>query len=107
MDFCVIKGKKLEKDGFFKGDLVFVAGTKLLPSNERDPYVQRIYMICERVTKAGYVDHNNMYMMDPRSLIKCSAERQEELTELLAGQIDEEEQRQIDQQEVGEGHGGN
>ena len=90
MDFCVIKGKKLNKDGFFKGDLVFVAGTKLLPSNAKDPYVQRIYMICERTTKAGYVDHSNMYLMDPRSLTKVTDERQEELTELLSGQIEDE-----------------
>lgn len=91
MDFCRIKGKKLVKDGFKKGDLVFVSGTKLLPYKESDPYVQRIYMICERVAKAGYVDHRNMYLVDPVSLIKCDEEEQEKFTALLAGQIEEEE----------------
>lgn len=93
----VASNKGLKKSGLNNGDCVMVIGEKVLPVRRSDPYLQRVYVLCIRVTKEGFheVPNNDMgdgdngfrsWLVDPRNLTLLNDESQEALKKKLEEQ---------------------
>ena len=74
-DFCkVVKGN----DKLPKGTEVYVAGSSMLPKNEKNPYDYYKYLIVAKIVD-GHIDPSGGIMLDPRNLRKLLGKRHEEL----------------------------
>jgi len=83
MTFATINSDAFEEHEVFKGDTVFVAGTKAVPVSDEDPYTQRVKMFIHLVDDEEKVDTaSGLFLMDPHSLLNVSKEENERLIEL-------------------------
>lgn len=73
-DFAyVVKDKRLKEKGLFRGDIVFLMGSKVVPATVRDPYLQRELFVVAKVVEGVPVipdkeGDDNAFLVDPRSL---------------------------------------
>lgn len=79
MDICTVTTNKIKESGLVAGDVVMVAGTKVLPEKRNDPYLQRIYTIVFKFEEGSLPlpkDDNDVmsYLVDPRNLEKVNEE---------------------------------
>lgn len=76
MDYCwVTNDKKMKGSGLKRGDMLLVTGTRVIPATNRDPYLQRIFVVAVRVVDGLLLipkDDNEYkaYLVDPRNLSK-------------------------------------
>jgi len=85
-DFTILNTDKFKdvEGGARIRDWFFVAGLKALPIEAADPYLQRVYTLCHRVTKDGHVKPDQgLLLIDPHDLIKMGKSRQKKFTEML------------------------
>ncbi len=101
MDFCTIISNKLVGHGLERGEEVLVATTRALPAKKSDPYLQRVYVLCNKIVdgivlipKPGDDEAKN-YLVDPRSLEKVSKERGVELLTALNAQFGNTEEQEV------------
>lgn len=85
-DFATVASRRgVRNSGLKVGETVFVSSIKPLPEKRNDPYLQRIYVLCLRMSDEGDVlipgegnDHQQ-YLVDPRALEKVSEAKDKEL----------------------------
>lgn len=90
MTFVTVNTDKFENEegGIKKGDIVFVAGNKVLPISEDDPYTQRIFIYVQPVVN-DYIDmEGGFYLLDPIHLSNLSKEENKRLVELAQERAD-------------------
>ena len=94
MDYCVvINDKKLKGSGLYRGDILWVAGTKVAPTKKSDPYLQRVFIACVKVVGGEHLlpsegnDHK-VYIVDPRNTERLSEEEAAALKQQLFDQHD-------------------
>ena len=98
MDFCQVISKELGEHGLERGEEVLVATTRALPAKKSDPYLQRIYVLCNKIVDGKVLipkegdDIAMNYLVDPRSLEKVGEERGVELLKLLNAQFGNKEE---------------
>ena len=98
MDFCTIISNKLSEHGLERGEEVLVATTRALPAKKSDPYLQRIYVLCNKIVDGKVLipkegdDVAMNYLVDPRSLEKVDEERGVELLTALNAQFGNKEE---------------
>jgi hypothetical protein len=82
-DFCeIVSDKFTEQTGVKRGHIVYVAGHKALPEDESDPYTQRIKFFVNLVSNDGHVDGGQLYLVDPKSLLKVGKSKQKKLLKM-------------------------
>lgn len=87
-DFCLISTDRLVHEGFKRGQYVYVVGVKPLPVDSADPYIQRLYVFAQKVTKDGHIEdsgNDKLFHMDPRDLSKVGKNRQKKFVKLMVG----------------------
>lgn len=86
MDYClVVNNRKMQGSGLVRGDTVLITGTRVVPATNKDPYLQRVYVVAIKIKDGKLLvpkDDNEYeaYMIDPRNLSKVSEEVQKSLT---------------------------
>lgn len=85
-NFCRIMDTSCEKDGYMKGSKVYIAGLKVIPIDEKDPYIQKIYVIANPLVD-GKIVPEDMVLMDPMVLRKVGSGVQTKLEEALKDQF--------------------
>jgi len=101
MDFAVIISDKLREHGLERGEEVLVATTRALPAKKSDPYLQRIYVLCNKIVDGRVLipkegdDVAMNYLVDPRSLEKVNEERGVELLTALNAQFGNTEEKEV------------
>lgn len=95
MDYGTIATNKgMKGSGLMAGDIILVIGDKVLPVKRSDPYLQRVYVLCVKVTKEGFheIPNNSVgegdngyrtYLIDPRNITKLVEDDQEALRKKL------------------------
>ncbi|NOQ73257.1 MAG: hypothetical protein GQ574_14715 [Crocinitomix sp.] len=102
LDFCTVVSKKLADHGLVQGEEVLVAATRALPAKKSDPYLQRIYVLCNKIVDGEVLipkegdDVAMNYLVDPRSLEKVSEERGIELLTALNAQFGNAEDKEVE-----------
>jgi len=97
LDFCTVVSSKLGEHGLERGEEVLVATTRALPAKKSDPYLQRIYVLCNKIVDGKVLipkegdDVAMNYLVDPRSLEKVNEERGVELLTALNAQFGNKE----------------
>lgn len=87
-NFTTIKGDGLAENGLPADSLVYVAGSRTLPVDEADPYLQRVYFIvCP--TEDEEVDTGRFILVQGTSLDKVPEDEQERLDKLFKEKFDE------------------
>lgn len=89
MTFVTINTNKFEGEegGIKLGEVVFVAGTKILPISEDDPYTQRVFVYVQPVVD-DYIDMEHFYLMDPIHVTNLPKEENERLLQLAQERAD-------------------
>lgn len=89
-DFCQVNTERfVEEFGIKRNHLVYVAALKVLPVEEADPYLQRVYVLTHKVTKDGHtLADDGLFLMDPRDLQPVGHGRQEKYWEILLKDYD-------------------
>ena len=83
MTFAKINSDAFEEHEVYKGDTIFVAGTKAVPISDEDPYTQRVKMFVHLLDETEKVDTaSGLFLMDPHSLVNVDKEENERLIEL-------------------------
>ena len=76
MDYCwVTNDKKMKGSGLKRGDMLLVTGTRVAPATNRDPYLQRIFVVAVKVVDGLLLmpkddNEHKAYLVDPRNLSK-------------------------------------
>lgn len=78
-DFCEVVNDKFTEWGVKRGHLVHVVGHRVLPLTEEDPYTQRIKFLVRLTDKEHRPTGNQLYLMDPVSILPVSNRRQKSL----------------------------
>lgn len=81
-DFCEIVTDKFLHENVKRGHLVYVVGHKALPTDETDPYTQRIKFLAHLV-KDEHVIAKEIYVIDPVSLAKVPERKQKRLVSIF------------------------
>jgi len=77
-NFCEITTDRLEDQGVKRGHLVYVAGHRVLPIDEADPYTQRIKFLIH-LTSPTEINKTNLYLVDPNSIQPVTKRKQKKL----------------------------
>ncbi len=99
MDFCTVISNKLTEHGLERGDEVLVATSRALPAKKSDPYLQRVYVLCNKIVDGNVLipkegdEVAKNYLLDPRSLEKVNEERGLELLTALNAQFGHVEEK--------------
>lgn len=81
-EFCFVTTNRLKKDGFKKNDIIYVAGSSMIPDSPRDPYSYRkIFVIAK--TKDDHVDASGGFLVDGKSLVKVHHDEHERLKNIF------------------------
>lgn len=92
MDFCRSNSTRLKEDGIKKGQVVFVAGTRMIPNDPEDIYNQRCYIVIQTIDKETNLPDSDMLMVDPQWMTRLGPKKQEELTEKMMEAFKKEEE---------------
>lgn len=76
----VVSAKKLKGSGLGVGDYVLVVGTQQVPASQKDPYLLRTLVKVALVENGKAQLEEQVYLVDPRSLEKCSADEIKAIT---------------------------
>lgn len=75
--FVKVLGDKLkDNDNLKAGDFLFVAGLKALPIDKKDPYTQRVHLLCHKSLGKGKVDTSEILLVDPSDCKELSPGKQ-------------------------------
>lgn len=84
-DFCQVNTERFTDEfGIKRNHVVYIAALKVLPVDEADPYLQRIYALTHKVSKDGHtLADDGLFLIDPRDLNKVGKGRQAKYWEQL------------------------
>ncbi len=78
-DYCRFLGKNLESHGIKDKDVVYVAGSKVVPIDSNDLYTQRILFLIHATDNENIPIVPDTYFVDPRNLKKVGQKMMKEL----------------------------
>lgn len=81
-NFCEVVTDRLTDQGVKRGHIVYVAGHRVLPVSEGDPYTQRIKFLVH-LTNMGVKESDNLYLIDPNSIQPVSKSRQKKFEKVF------------------------
>lgn len=93
-DVCHIVSDKFIEQGVKRNQLVYVAGHRVLPIAENDPYTQRIKFLCQLLSKDGELDQK-LYLIDPTSLSLVGKKKQEHYLALIKERYGEDSSNRL------------
>ena len=90
MTFVSVNTDKFENEegGIKNGDVVFVAGMKVLPLSEDDPYTQRVFIYVQPVVEDYINMEGGFYLLDPIHLTNLPKDENKRLVDLAQERAD-------------------
>lgn len=91
-DFCQVVSDKFVHEAVKRNHIVYIAGHRIFPVSEEDPYTQRVKFLV-RLMKDGHIDKEDqrLFLMDPVSLAKVSTTKQKKLDATLTEDYPQEQ----------------
>lgn len=82
-DLCYIQNNDYEQYGLVRNDVVVIFGSRAIPIDEDDPYLQRVFFGVAKVdAEAGDISYDTgLIIIDPNALRKVTKKKQDEWEE--------------------------